>query len=67
MVRDGQYPEAERVFRADLDANPRNPRSLFGLLKTLEAERKCADAVWIRQQFDAAWKNADFPLQMDDL
>jgi hypothetical protein len=27
------------VFRADLDRNPRNGRSLFGLSKSLEAQK----------------------------
>lgn len=67
LFRGGQYPEAESVFRADLDRNPRNPRSLFGLLKTLEAEKKTADADWIRQQFEQAWKGADVQLRMEDL
>ncbi len=67
LAQDGQYVEAEKVFRADLEENPRNPRSLFGLWKTLEAEKKTADAEWIRPQFEKAWKNADVPLRMEDL
>src|SRR4030095_8904107 len=30
-LRDKQYAEAEKVFRRDLQINPNNPRSLFGL------------------------------------
>ncbi len=67
LARDGQYEEAERVFRADLDRNPRNPRSLFGLLKALEAQKKTADAEWVRQEFEEAWKAADVPLRIEDL
>ncbi len=32
MLRAGHYAQAELVFREDLRRNPRNPRSLFGLL-----------------------------------
>ena len=67
LARDGQYVEAERVFRADLERNPHNPRSLFGLFKTLEAEKKSAEADTVRQQFEQAWKNADVQLRMEDL
>ena len=67
LTRDGQYGEAESVFRDDLDRNPRNPRSLFGLWKTLEAEKKTAGAEWVRREFEQAWKNADVPLRLEDL
>jgi len=67
LYADGNLAEAERVFREDLDRNPRNPRSLFGLLETLKAENKTMDAAWVRQEFDQAWKNADVELRMKDL
>ena len=64
---DGQYDEAAKVFRADLDQNPRNPRSLFGLFETLKAQRKMADAEWVHQEFQEAWKDADVQLRLKDL
>jgi tetratricopeptide (TPR) repeat protein len=67
LYADGQLAEAERVFRADLDKHPRNPRSLFGLWKTLEAQKKTADAGWARAQFETAWKDADTKLRIEDL
>jgi len=67
LFRDGQYAEAEAVFRADLDRNPRNPRSLFGLRETLKAQHKTSSAAWVQQAFELAWKNADFELRMEDL
>ncbi|MGD0695276.1 MAG: hypothetical protein ABSB82_10520 [Terriglobia bacterium] len=67
LFLDGNRTEAEKVFRDDLDRNPRNPRSLFGLLETLKAENKTADAEWVRQEFGQAWKNADVELRMSDL
>ena len=36
--------DPEAVFRADLEQNLRNPRSLYGLLKSLEAQKKAAGA-----------------------
>ena len=67
LLRDGQAAEAEQVFRADLERNPRNPRSLFGLSEALVAQKKDADARWARTQFQTAWKNADVPLRLEDL
>ena len=67
LANDGQFDEAAKVFRADLDQNPRNPRSLFGLYETLKAQNKMADAHWVHQEFEKAWKDADVQLQMKDL
>lgn len=67
LLQDGAASEAEAVFRADLERYPRNPRSLFGLWKSLEAQKKNADAEWVRREFEAAWKNADFTLRLEDL
>ncbi|HYV41758.1 MAG TPA: hypothetical protein VEO02_08225, partial [Thermoanaerobaculia bacterium] len=67
LLRDGQAGEAEKVFREDLAKNPRNGRSLFGLLEALKAQKKTADAVWVDRQFAAAWKDADTKLKIEDL
>jgi tetratricopeptide (TPR) repeat protein len=67
LLQQGKADQAEVVFRADLDGNPRNPRSLFGLLKSLEAQKKGSDAEWVRREFEAAWKNADITLGLGDL
>lgn len=37
LLRAGGAAEAEAVFRANLERNPRNPRSLFGLAESLRA------------------------------
>ena len=63
----GQTGRAEAVFRADLEQYPRNPRSLFGLLRALEAQKKSANVEELRREFEAAWKNADVPLELGDL
>ena len=67
LLMNGQAGRAETVFRADLEQSPRNPRSLFGLLKSLEAQQKSANVQEIRREFEAAWKNADRPLELGDL
>jgi tetratricopeptide (TPR) repeat protein len=67
LLLNGQAGQAEAVFRADLEQYPRNPRSLFGLLRALEAQKKDADVEEVRREFEAAWKNADRPLELRDL
>jgi tetratricopeptide (TPR) repeat protein len=60
LLRAGRAAEAEAVFRADLDKHVGNPRSLYGLMRSLEAQRKPADEV--RVQFAKAWAAADVTL-----
>jgi tetratricopeptide (TPR) repeat protein len=67
LMLNGEAERAEAVFRADLEQYPRNPRSLFGLMKSLEAQKKSADVEEVRREFEAAWKNADVPLELGDL
>ena len=67
LLRAGRASEAEAVFREDLKQNPRNGRSLFGLMKSLEAQKKSSDADWVRREFERAWKFADVQLRVEDL
>jgi len=67
LLLNGEAARAEGVFRSDLERYPRNPRSLFGLLKALEAQKKTANVEEVRGEFEAAWKNADVPLEIGDL
>jgi tetratricopeptide (TPR) repeat protein len=67
LLAAGKPTDAEQVFREDLLRNPRNPRSLFGLMQSLSAQQRDADAAWVEQQFKAAWKNADTELKLGDL
>lgn len=59
----GRYPEAEAVFREDLDRNPENGWSLFGLAESLEAQASVAEAKDVKRRFDRAWKRADVTLK----
>jgi tetratricopeptide (TPR) repeat protein len=67
LFLDGLKEEAETVFREDLERNPRNPRSLFGLWECLKAQKKAADAEWLRRAFQEAWKNSEVDIRMEDL
>ena len=67
LLKNGQAAEAESVFRKDLELNPGNGRSLFGLWRSLVAQNKTADAAEVKRQYDAAWKSADVQLKIDDL
>jgi tetratricopeptide (TPR) repeat protein len=67
LLADGQPREAEVVFRADLEIHPRNGRSLYGLAESLKAQKKAADAAWAQAQFEAAWKDADTKVRLEDL
>lgn len=67
LLLNGDASRAETVFRAHLEQYPRNPRSLLGLLKSLEAQKKTADVEEVRREFEAAWKNADVSFELGDL
>ena len=67
LLRDRQFLEAEKVFREDLDRNPRNPRSLFGLSESLKGQGRTGEAAVVREQFEHAWRDADVHLGIDDL
>lgn len=67
LIANGDYVEAEGVFRAGLAKNARSGRSLFGLLESLKRQGKNQAVPFIQRQFTAAWKNADTQLKIEDL
>jgi tetratricopeptide (TPR) repeat protein len=67
LLQSGRAADAEKVFREDLAKNPRNGRSLFGLMESLKAQNKQSDARWVQQQFEEAWAHADTTLRIQDL
>jgi tetratricopeptide (TPR) repeat protein len=67
LFMNGDYTEAEKVFRADLERNPRSGRSLFGLLESLKAQKKKRDAALVQKEFESAWKSADTKLKIEEL
>jgi tetratricopeptide (TPR) repeat protein len=62
LMKSGNDAQAEQVFRADLERNKRNGRSLFGLLQSLKAQRKDYAAEMVRREFETAWAAADTKL-----
>ena len=67
LLMNGDAAGAEKVFRADLDRNPRNPRSLWGLHQTLLQQKRDYDAGFVQKQFEASWKGGPQALKLDDL
>ena len=67
LLMSGDATGAEKVFREDLDHNPRNPRSLFGLQQSLLQQKRDYDAGFVQKEFDASWKGGTQPLKLDDL
>ena len=67
LLRRGEAESAEAVFRADLQKNPRNGRSLFGLLEALKKQNKSVSVDWVKNEFKEAWKYSSISLQVSDL
>jgi tetratricopeptide (TPR) repeat protein len=67
LLLNGNAAEAEKVFREDLDRNPRNPRSLFGLAEALRAQNRFYDAQFVDKQFQSNWKSTEIKLKVADL
>ena len=67
LLQSGDAKGAEAVFRKDLEQNPRNPRSLFGLTESLARQRRDYEADWVRREFQTAWQGADIELRIADL
>jgi tetratricopeptide (TPR) repeat protein len=67
LLLNGDYEEAEKVFRADLEKHPRSGRSLFGLSESLKAQGKEPASRMVQREFESAWKNADAKLRVEDL
>jgi tetratricopeptide (TPR) repeat protein len=64
LLASGRAASAESVFRTDLQKNPGNPRSLYGVWQALEAQRKPGVAE-ARAAFESAWTGADVTLEPD--
>jgi tetratricopeptide (TPR) repeat protein len=67
LLLKGDAAGAEKVFREDLDRNPRNPRSLYGLNQALKKEGRDYDAGFVQKQFDTSWKGGTNGLTVEDL
>ena len=67
LLMSGDATGAEKIFREDLDRNPRNPRSLFGLKQALLQQKRDYDAGFVQRQFENSWKGGPQALKLDDL
>jgi len=67
LLRNGKAAEAEAVFRRDLEINPRNGRSLYGLVEALKAQGNTVGAELVNQEFSAAWRSGSLKLNIDAL
>ena len=67
LLRAHRPAEAESVFRRDLELNPGNGRSLYGLWQSQLALHKSAEAEKTEAEFKDAWKFADTTLSISTL
>ena len=59
LLERGQFDEAEKVYRADLERHPNNPWALHGLAESLAKQGEATEAANCRVQFQTASKRAD--------
>ena len=63
LLEAGHAREAEAAYRQDLEHNPHNGWSLFGLAKALIDQGREAEAEEAEQRFRKAWQSADVELE----
>ncbi|HSZ02162.1 MAG TPA: hypothetical protein VK788_21875 [Terriglobales bacterium] len=63
LLINGDAAGSEKVFRADLDRNPRNPRSLFGLQQALKAQNRTYDAGFVEAEFHHSWTGGEVKIE----
>ena len=54
--------EAEIIYIENLRRYPENGWALYGLYKSLKAQRKYKEARTVKVRFDKVWSNADVTL-----
>jgi tetratricopeptide (TPR) repeat protein len=62
LLTAGRAEDAEQVYRKDLQLNPHNGWSLYGLAQSLRAQKKTKDAAAVEKRFRKAWARADVKL-----
>jgi tetratricopeptide (TPR) repeat protein len=64
LLSAGKGAEAEPVYREDLRRHPHNGWALFGVWKSLEAQKdKKGEVAAAKEEFETAWKGADVTLK----
>lgn len=67
LLTDGQFAEAEKVYRDELAKHPRNGRALFGLAEALKKQGKTDSANMVWREFEKSWEKADMKLAVEGL
>jgi len=62
LLEAGRAQDAERIYREDLARFRENGWSLFGLMQSLDAQRRVDEAAEARRRFAKAWKRANVTL-----
>ncbi len=62
LIEAARYPEAEVVYREDLEAFPRNGWSLYGMGQALRGQGKSQEARRVEKLFEEAWQWSDIAL-----
>jgi tetratricopeptide (TPR) repeat protein len=62
LLEAGKPAESEKAFRDELQRNPENGWSLYGLSQALKAQKKNGEAKEVADRYSKAWANADFDL-----
>jgi tetratricopeptide (TPR) repeat protein len=62
LLEAGRPADAEKVYREDLVRHRGNGWSLFGLMASLRAQERMAEAAKVEKQFRKAWAKADVQL-----
>ena len=63
LLRAGDLPAAEQVFRDELAIHPESGRALFGLHAALAGQGHDHEALAVQKRFDHAWRAADIALK----
>ena len=63
LLQHGRANKAESLFREALHEYPNSGWLLFGLYKSLHAQKKDSDAFWVENEFKNAWQNSSVKLQ----
>ena len=67
LLSDGQFAEAEKVYRDELAKHPRNGRALFGLAEALRKQNKTDSAAMVAREFEKSWEKSDTKLAIESL
>jgi len=66
LLEDGQFSEAEEVYKEDLLFMPENGWALNGLYQSLQKQKK-KEAASVKRRFDEAWQYADIELKSSEV